>query len=78
MEKKINHLEKYTMITVLGKGGYAKVVLIKRNEDGQVFALKILKKKFIGKLIYFKNKKGKLSILLQKEMCQSLFNILSQ
>jgi hypothetical protein len=36
------------MITVLGKGGYAKVVLIRKNEDGNLFALKILKKKFIG------------------------------
>jgi len=36
------------MITVLGKGGYAKVVLVRKNDDGTVHALKILKKKFIG------------------------------
>jgi serum/glucocorticoid-regulated kinase 2 len=38
------------MITVLGKGGYAKVVLIRKNDDGNLFALKILKKKFIGNI----------------------------
>jgi serum/glucocorticoid-regulated kinase 2 len=50
------------MIIVLGKGGYAKVVLVRKNDDGSVWALKILKKKFIGIIIKFKNKKDKLSI----------------
>jgi serine/threonine protein kinase len=38
------------MITVLGRGGFAKVVLINKNDDGKLFALKILKKKFIGNI----------------------------
>lgn len=36
------------MLTVIGKGGYAKVLLVKKNDDGQIYAMKILKKKFIG------------------------------
>jgi len=44
-------LDNYTMLTVIGKGGYAKVVLVKKNDDGQIYAMKILKKKFIGNLI---------------------------
>jgi hypothetical protein len=41
------------MLTVIGKGGYAKVVLVKKNDNDQIFAMKILKKKFIGLFIYF-------------------------
>jgi len=43
-----SQLENYTMLTVIGKGGYAKVLLVKKNDDGQIYAMKILKKKFIG------------------------------
>jgi serum/glucocorticoid-regulated kinase 2 len=37
------------MISVIGKGGYAKVVLVRNNDDKKVYAMKMLKKKFIGK-----------------------------
>lgn len=50
--KKMNHLtmEDFTMLSVIGKGSYAKVVLVKRKEgDGRVYAMKILKKKYIEK-----------------------------
>ena len=43
-----HHLDNYTMLTVIGKGGYAKVVLVKKNDNGEIYAMKILKKKFIG------------------------------
>jgi serine/threonine protein kinase len=39
------------MLKVLGKGGYAKVLLVKHIETGLLYAMKILKKKFIGKLL---------------------------
>ena len=32
------------MISVIGKGGYAKVVLVRKNKNNKIFALKILKK----------------------------------
>jgi serum/glucocorticoid-regulated kinase 2 len=36
------------MLSVIGKGSYAKVVLVKRkDEDSKVYAMKILKKKYI-------------------------------
>lgn len=36
------------MLSVIGKGSYAKVVLVKRKEDdSKVYAMKILKKKYI-------------------------------
>lgn len=35
------------MISVIGKGGYAKVVLVRKITTGKIFAMKILKKKLI-------------------------------
>ena len=32
--KNSSELENYTMLTVIGKGGYAKVVLVKKNDNG--------------------------------------------
>ena len=38
------------MLSVIGKGSYAKVLLVrKKGEDNQVYAMKILKKKYIEK-----------------------------
>lgn len=43
-------LEDFAMLTVIGKGSYAKVVLVKRKDgDGRIYAMKILKKKYIEK-----------------------------
>lgn len=32
---------------MIGKGSYATVVLVKKNDDGQVYAIKMLKKSYI-------------------------------
>lgn len=40
-------LESFSTITVLGKGSYAKVLLVKKKDGDQLFALKILKKKAV-------------------------------
>lgn len=41
-------LDNFTMLSVIGKGSYAKVLLVrKKGEDGRVYAMKILKKKYI-------------------------------
>ena len=38
------------MLSVIGKGSYAKVVLVKKkDENSKVYAMKILKKKYIEK-----------------------------
>lgn len=44
-------LDKFNMLSVIGKGSYAKVVLVKKKgEDSEkVYAMKILKKKYIEK-----------------------------
>jgi|JI6StandDraft_1071083.scaffolds.fasta_scaffold314464_1 serine/threonine protein kinase len=41
-------LEQFNTLSVIGKGSYAKVVLVKRKDDDtKVYAMKILKKKYI-------------------------------
>jgi serine/threonine protein kinase len=35
----------FTTIKVIGKGSYGKVLLVKKNDDGQIYAMKVLKKK---------------------------------
>ena len=42
--KKVS-IEDFTLITVLGKGSYAKVLLVKKKSDGRIFAMKVIKKK---------------------------------
>ena len=42
-------LEDYSLITVLGKGAYAKVILVKDIKTKKMYALKIIKKKNIIK-----------------------------
>lgn len=40
-------IDDFTYNAVIGKGTYAKVCLVTRKSDGELFALKILKKKYI-------------------------------
>lgn len=44
-------LDNFNMLSVIGKGSYAKVVLVKKKGDtnDKVYAMKILKKKYIEK-----------------------------
>lgn len=44
-------LENFNMLSVIGKGSYAKVVLVKKKgeEADRTYAMKILKKKYIEK-----------------------------
>ena len=42
--KKKHSLDKYTRLTVLGRGAFAKVYLIRSFEYHQIYALKVIKK----------------------------------
>lgn len=42
-------LDDYTMLSVIGKGAYAKVVLVRKKTSGVLYALKSMKKKYIEK-----------------------------
>lgn len=37
----------FTMIKVIGTGTYGKVLLVKKKSNGKLYAMKILKKKYI-------------------------------
>ena len=42
-------LDDFSMISVIGKGSFAKVVLVKKNDTNELYALKVMKKKHIKK-----------------------------
>ena len=44
---KHHSIDDFTYNSVIGKGTYAKVSLVTRKSDGELFALKVLKKKYI-------------------------------
>jgi len=44
-----NPLDDYSMLSVIGKGSYAKVVLVRKKANSQLYALKSMKKKYIEK-----------------------------
>jgi len=56
-EKEKVTLDHFTLLSVIGKGSYAKVALVRKKDTKQVMALKILKKTLVDR----KNQKAKLS-----------------
>lgn len=38
------------LLSVIGKGSYAKVLLVRYKKDDQIYAMKVLKKKYIAEL----------------------------
>lgn len=40
-------LEEYHLLSVIGRGTYAKVLLVRHKKDKHVYAMKMLKKKYI-------------------------------
>lgn len=48
-KKDVVNLDNFLLKTVIGRGSYAKVVLVKKKDTGEIFAMKILKKKNIEK-----------------------------
>lgn len=38
-------IDDFTMLSVIGKGCFGKILLVKENKTGEIFSLKTLKKK---------------------------------
>ena len=55
------------MISVIGKGSYAKVILVKKRDSNELFALKVMKKKHIKKKKQTKNIISERNVLVQIE-----------
>lgn len=49
MNRNNTSLANFTPLSVIGKGSYAKVMLVKKNGSPKTYAMKILKKKHIAK-----------------------------
>jgi serine/threonine protein kinase len=47
MEKDTLQLKDFNMLSLIGIGNYAKVVLVKKKSSGKLYAMKIMKKKLI-------------------------------
>lgn len=47
VEKQLLNLNSFVTISVIGKGSYAKVILVKKIDTGKFYAMKVLKKKKI-------------------------------
>lgn len=45
-QSKVN-INSFTLLKVIGKGSYAKVVLVKKKDNNKIYAMKILKKDYI-------------------------------
>ena len=41
----MNKIDDFTLLSVLGKGAYAKVILVRNNDSQKLYAIKILKLK---------------------------------
>mgnify|MGYP001443672416 CR=1 FL=1 len=55
-----NPLDQFLFLSVIGKGSYAKVILVRKKTNEKLYALKSMKKKYIQK------KKHENKILLEK------------
>ena len=59
--------EDFNFISVIGKGSYGKVMLVSRKEDdNQLYAMKILKKKYIEK------KKQEANVIIERDILASV------
>jgi serine/threonine protein kinase len=41
-------IEDFSLLSVIGKGTYAKVILVRYKKNDEVYAMKVLKKKYIA------------------------------
>lgn len=59
-EEASDPLSHYSMLQVIGKGSYAKVILVRKKSTGILYALKSMKKKYI------EHKKQEKRVMLEK------------
>jgi len=55
-------MDNFTIIKVIGRGSFGKVYLVKKKDDGKIYAVKTLKKDMILRKNQMENTKGKLLV----------------
>lgn len=56
-------IDDFSIVKVVGKGSYGKVLLVKKYDDSKIYAMKVLKKKYIIKKNQVSHTKTERSIL---------------
>lgn len=56
-------MEDFTLLKMIGKGSYGKVLLVKKNDSDEVFAMKMLKKEYIARRNQIEHTRTERSIL---------------
>lgn len=59
-------IDDFSLINVIGKGTYAKVILVKEKKTSNIYAMKILKKKYIAE------KKQEIHIKTEREVLSKM------
>ena len=49
LKSEVVSLEDFSLVSLIGKGSYAEVTLVKKKDTGNLYAMKTLKKKYIAK-----------------------------
>lgn len=63
IEKVVRDINQFTFIKVIGKGTFGKVILAKNKDDGELYALKCVKKDYIVKTKNVENIKNEKALL---------------
>ena len=56
-------MEDFTLLKMIGKGSYGKVLLVKKNDTEELFAMKMLKKEYIARRNQIEHTRTERSIL---------------
>jgi serine/threonine protein kinase len=49
MSETQQNIDDFVLLTIIGKGSYGKIILVKEIKSEKVFAMKVLKKKLLSK-----------------------------
>ena len=67
-------MESFTIVSVIGKGSYAKVLLVRKINDGKFFAMKILKKRSVEQKKQENHVLTERKILIEMNNCPFMIN----
>jgi serum/glucocorticoid-regulated kinase 2 len=63
MSQRTLSIDDFTLIRLIGKGSYGKVLLVRKNDTGELLAMKMLRKDFIAKRNQIEHTRTERSVL---------------